>query len=130
METPLPESAKCVVDRIRTLISSNNAEKKEKEPGLTWNYVGMEITKELDNLKNDRMLVPEGSRAVACHAYHVLRGANILNPTSRLLLIIVNGTPTLDKNFRLLQDKYYTLEQERPLFGQGDFITIVLEIRK
>lgn len=66
-------------------------------------------------------------QVIECNAYHFLKGANIQNPTKRLFLIPVNGTPTLVPDCPLSQCSCYFFDDSRTLLGEEiDIITLVL----
>ncbi|EAW20664.1 uncharacterized protein NFIA_030970 [Aspergillus fischeri NRRL 181] len=130
----LNDAARAILKEVKNLIA-NEPEIKEEKLGMGRVYGGVVLTK-IDELKSE--LEIEGYK---CNIFHFLRGANVRNPTTRLLLIPINGKATLSKGEPLVQEEAYFIEDKKenedkgnagdnrvPLFGNElDVIIAVLK---
>ncbi|KAL3466426.1 hypothetical protein BJX64DRAFT_14453 [Aspergillus heterothallicus] len=105
-----------IIDRLASLMNDGNVLKAAVDGG--WRYYGEAIQKEIDDLKT--MIVSGGNEVVRCHATHFTRGANIHNPTKRLVLIQIRGTSKLDPGELLLPGSYQYLEDSRTLIANSE----------
>ncbi|KAJ5428642.1 hypothetical protein N7445_010096 [Penicillium cf. griseofulvum] len=92
---PILDISKQVVDTMRELIAKGIAIHSNKTIA-SWRYEGDEFLKYVKSMQTH--FQPKGSKVVGCTVRHFSRGANIQNPdypTKQLLIIPINGTPTL-----------------------------------
>ncbi|GIJ86932.1 hypothetical protein Asppvi_005831 [Aspergillus pseudoviridinutans] len=114
MSEPLSLSLKPIIDKIGSLISEGKVGKTTIAGG--WRYSGEDFETQIAEL--EKAMTDGGNDVVACHATHFTRGANIGNPTGRLILIQIHGTSILDPGGLLSPGSYQYLEDSRTLISQ------------
>ncbi|KAL4931387.1 uncharacterized protein BDV17DRAFT_256751 [Aspergillus undulatus] len=106
------------ITRIQSLIQTKKVTKQGTPE--SWRYGGKELEAEMERLRTNLRL-HGGYKVLGCNVFHFESGANINNPTKRLLMIPVNGAPTRDtpSGEPLLSNSYYYTEDDQLLFGEG-----------
>ncbi|KAL2829549.1 hypothetical protein BDW59DRAFT_36288 [Aspergillus cavernicola] len=107
--TLLSPALQIIVDKLRDLINTGNVSKATVEGG--WRYYGETFQKEINQLRE--AITKSGNNVVECHAAHFTRGANIWNPTNRLILIQIHGSSKIEPDESLRPGSYKYLEEER-----------------
>ncbi|KAH8430198.1 uncharacterized protein LDX57_007867 [Aspergillus melleus] len=130
---PLSPAFTNIVDDLASLINEGNVQKAVVEGG--WRYHGEAFQKEIDKL--EEMMVRCGNKVIRCHATHFTRGANIQNPTKRLVIFQIRGTSKLvdPGSYQYLESSqtpkpapgellqsssYQYLEESRTLIAEGE----------
>lgn len=119
---PLSESVKDIVSEMRKLVKNKKAIREQKGE-MVWQYGGQDFLNEIVRLKAE--MVNMGKKVVECNAFHFGRGANIKNPTKRLILIPINGTSTLRPGGPLLPETSLYIEDERSLLGGEGGVDVI-----
>jgi hypothetical protein len=125
MSEPLSLSLRPIIDKMGSLISEGKVTKTAFAGG--WRYSGESFLEQIAKLK--KAMTDGGNEVVECHATHFTRGANIGNPTGRLILIQIRGTSILDPGGLLPPGSYQYLENSRTLIsedGKGVDVGVVV----
>ncbi|KAL4984444.1 hypothetical protein BDW68DRAFT_16397 [Aspergillus falconensis] len=123
----LTGAMKEVIARIRDLVRAEKFKTAQTRGG--WKYIGEELENEIKMLKET---ISSKYKVLTCDFYHVFNSANVHSRTEILLLIPVNGTPTLNSDSNsgepLLSEKCYYSEVDQLLIGEGcDIIVATLK---
>ncbi|KAL2817420.1 hypothetical protein BDW59DRAFT_132639 [Aspergillus cavernicola] len=105
---------KDIITRIKKLIQDEKVTTEEKKSG-GWKYGGRELETEIELLN---AAMSSEYKVLECNAFHFINGANIRNPTKRLLMIPVNGTPKLKSGETLPSENCYYTDEGQLLFGE------------
>lgn len=123
----ISRTMKDVITRIKSLIRDNKVTKEEEHTG-GWKYGGKELEAEIELLIT---AMDNDYEVLNCNVFHFVNGANIRNPTNRLLILPINGTPKLSSGELLLPENYYYAESGQLLFGdRWDIILAALGEKK
>ncbi|KAL4948035.1 hypothetical protein BDW69DRAFT_101557 [Aspergillus filifer] len=119
---------KDIIVGIKNLIQDGKVtieERTTEERWIGWKYGGSELEKQIESLTE---AMSDEFKVVDCNAFHFVNGASTRNPTKRLLIIPVNGTPKLKSGKPLLSENFYYTEENLLLFGERcDIILAALE---
>ncbi|KAL4881031.1 hypothetical protein BJY04DRAFT_189746 [Aspergillus karnatakaensis] len=113
---PLPDSLRIIVDRIRTLIESEQVTKQAIHGG--WRHLGGPLEAELQRIVG--IISQSGNTVWDCHTVHFTRGARIHNTTKQLVLIGIRGTFKPEAQGFLLQGSFEVLEGDLVGFADDD----------
>ncbi|KAJ0412964.1 hypothetical protein BJY00DRAFT_98639 [Aspergillus carlsbadensis] len=95
-----------IIDKLSVLIKAGNVSKAAVEAG--WRYYGESFQKEIMELRE--AISKCGNNVIECHAAHFTRGANIRNPTNRLIIIQIHGCSKIEPGQLLRPGAYKYLE--------------------
>ncbi|PYH75339.1 hypothetical protein BO82DRAFT_408087 [Aspergillus uvarum CBS 121591] len=110
-----------VLTRIKDIIQAGKVTTEERQ-SAGWKYGGKELETELE-LLNEILRIKY--KVLESNVFHFINGANIHNPTKRLLMIPITGTPRLKSGETLTPTNCYYTEEVQLLFGERWNIILV-----
>ncbi|EYE98994.1 uncharacterized protein EURHEDRAFT_122558 [Aspergillus ruber CBS 135680] len=129
----LTEDVKEIINKLRIVAADSEACEIYRN-SIGWQYGGYKIEAQLNHLKGElekkKKKKSNNCKVVEIKMVRFLRNANVVNPTNNLILIPVNGDALFGNTTVIPDEGYYTDEDQRPLYGCGVDVIIVVLSRK
>ncbi|OJJ87703.1 uncharacterized protein ASPGLDRAFT_32184 [Aspergillus glaucus CBS 516.65] len=132
----LTENVKEIINKLRIVAADSDACEIYRN-SIGWQYGGYKIEAQLNHLKDEleKKKKKKTKKSNNCKVAEIkmvrfLKNANVINPTNNLILIPVNGDALFGNATVIPDEGYYTDEDQRPLYGCGVDVVIVILSRK